>query len=91
MIGGKIKEESKQNKIDKGSYNSYIDLETAMESTSDTLQELLEYISPKFQNSLYGCTYRKYYYKHCTGLFHSFNVVTWKFGAKFQNVAEPFL
>ena len=54
MIGGKIKEESKQNKIDKGSYNSYIDLETAMESTSDTLQELLEYISPKFQNSLYG-------------------------------------
>ena len=47
-IGSKIKEETKRNKIDKSSYNSYIDLETAMESTSDT------YISPKFRNSLYG-------------------------------------
>ena len=43
-IGSKIKEESKRNKIDKSSYNSYIDLEVAMESTSDTLQELLEYM-----------------------------------------------
>ena len=54
MIGRRSKEESKRNKIGKDKYNSPIDLDTAMESTSDTLQELLECISPKFRNSLYG-------------------------------------
>ena len=53
-IATKIRNESKQNMVDRNTYSSHIDLETAMDCTSDTLIELLEYISPKFHNSLYG-------------------------------------
>ena len=54
MIGKQINDECKECEIDQKNYNSHIDFEISMESTSDTLQELLECISPKFHNSLYG-------------------------------------
>ena len=49
-IATKIRNESKRNMVDRNTYCSHIDLETAMDCTSDTLIELLEYISPKFRN-----------------------------------------
>ena len=46
--------ECKNVKIDTENYDTHIDLEVAMESVSDTLQHLLEYVSPTFHNSLYS-------------------------------------
>ena len=53
-VGRTINAECKNVKIDTENYDTHIDLEVAMESVSDTLQHLLECVSPTFHHSLYS-------------------------------------
>ena len=53
-LGRAINAECKEIRIDRDNYDTHIDLEKAMESTSSTLQSLLECVSSKFSNSFYS-------------------------------------
>ena len=53
-LGRAINAECKEIKFDTDTYDTQIDLEKSMESTSSTLERLLECVSSKFSNSLYS-------------------------------------